>query len=474
MIRRSLILLAALALCATSYGDVLHLKTGGTVEGEIVEEAADKILIRTKFGVQQIARADIERVEKKETPEQEFERRKTEAAGNADALMEVYLWAKTNKMNRQATAVLREIIEVDPDNANARKLLGYVQHDGKWVTEKEKTKLEGDAQRQENERLGLVEHDGKWMTPEEKEEAIHLERGEIRVGDAWVSKKDYERSKRELEAQQEAAEHKAKGEFLVDGKWVPKAEAEAYYADIQHPYVTTGEFVNLHTNRGIDFADKMLVTADATYRLCHEFFGKAPAGGGKFDVFVAAELDDYNALGNQWGGDKSSNFSVFCSEWLPETDETPDIVSVALYFQSEQNTEMYVKHAVAEQYVMRLLGRDASDTPPRWFVDGVASYIERWQSPKLFTWSRDRLHQVGWVLKLKTLCGGGVLNEQSILQSGMLVAFLKSPDCPADVAEAFNEAVVAVNEGKKVSKSFRDLEKLIEKNEDAFLTFAQK
>ena len=64
MIRQSLILLASLALCATAYGDVLHLKTGGTVEGEIVEEAADKILIRTKFGVQQIARADIERVER--------------------------------------------------------------------------------------------------------------------------------------------------------------------------------------------------------------------------------------------------------------------------------------------------------------------------------------------------------------------------------------------------------------------------
>jgi len=58
-----------------------------------------------------------------------------------DALVELALWAKQNGMRLQANALLRKALRRDPDHEKARAALGYVKHDGKWLSKREAAEL---------------------------------------------------------------------------------------------------------------------------------------------------------------------------------------------------------------------------------------------------------------------------------------------------------------------------------------------
>ncbi len=417
----------------------------------------------------------------KESGDQEFTRKRGEVKdGDVDALFSLYTWAKANGIKKTKTdAVLRDIIKINPNHEQARDLLGYVRYHDEWVTAKEKERREIEDQRKEMEAKGMVLLDGKWVTKEEKEKAEHEKAGETLVEGVWVKKGDIERKKAELELQKAIEEHKAKGEYLVGtDKWVPKAEAEKYYADPAHPYAAIGEHVVLRTTKGIEFGEKSLVTAEGVYRRAKEFFGKEPnLANGKLEIFVASELNQYNELGNQLNADeKSSNYHAFTSPWIadPNDKKRMQITGVSFYFRDAKTSDIYLSHAAGELFVQHLLGPSPADTPPRWFIDGIASYFEGWADPKLFAWSRDNLRSQGDILKLKTLLQGYTPTEQQVRNAGLVIAFLKSPSCPADLSKEFSNAVAAVVDGQKISKAFRALEKSMIKAEDAFVQFANR
>lgn len=467
-------LLAVAAFAAAASGDVIHLKDGRTVEGTVVEKTDTKVVVQTKFGVNEFKASEVDRIETKATPKEEFNTRLAAAKGDAGGLFDLYLWAKGRGLATDAKKALREVVKVDPDHENARKLLGYVRFQDRWVTESEQKKLGAEAERKEMEAKGLVLHKGKWVTKDEKDAMVNEAKGLVLVDGEWVDKRAYERAMKEGQSARERAEKRAQGLFEVNGKWVAKGEAEAFYADLNNPYRADGDHVFLYTNNGIDFGDKMLVSAEAAYRDAKELFGKEPEGGRKFHVFVVANLEDYNALGNNFNADEqSSGFYEFGTPWLPENEQGIDLATATHYYQADSLTELYVKHAVAEQYIRRLIGAEAADPAPRWFIDGVAAYISRYDTPKLYSWSRDRLLALGGVLKLKTHFRSYQPNEQYILGGGAIVAWLKSGSAPEEVSAEFNAAVLAVNEGKKVSKAFRNFEKVLTKNEDAFRDFAE-
>lgn len=464
-----------LLLCAPAWSDVVHLKDGRKVEGTVVEQTDQKVVVQTKFGVNEFKASDVARVEKKATPEEEFKARREAADGDAAKLYELYLWAKAQGLKSEPSRVLRDVIKVDPEHENARKLLGYEKYEGEWLTEKELEKRKAEAERKDKEAKGLVLYKGEWIEPAEKEKRENEAKGLTLIDGEWVNKKDIERKQKEAERSRLRAENLAKGLYEVEGKWVPKSEAEAYYADLNNPYVAEGEHIQLHTNNGIDFGDKMLIEAEAAYRRTREFFGMEPnLNGGKFHVFVTRNLEDYNRLGNNFNADEqSSNFYVFASPWLGDNEQGIDLVTVTQFNTSNDLTAVYVAHATAEQFVRRLIGPTAADPAPRWFIDGVSAYISRFQNTNYYGWSRNRLIETGGVLKLKTHFGSYLPHEQQILGGGILVAWLKSDRCPEEVQKELADCVVAVTEGKKVQKAFRSLEKLLLKNEDAFRDFAE-
>ncbi len=466
-------LTCCLLLAAAAAADVVTMKDGRKFEGTVLEQTAEKVVIKTKFGVNELKAADVASVEIKSTPEEEFKQRREAAAGDAKALFDLYVWATSSGLKNQAKIALRDVIKVDPNHEEARRLLGYVRFEDRWVTEKERERLAADKERKDNEAKGLVLHEGKWMTPEEKEEAVNLAKGMVKVEGQWVDMKDKARKEEEAKRRQEAEEHRAKGEFFVNGKWIPRKEAEAFFADVQNPYRTEGDHILLCTNNGIEFGDRMLVTAEAAYRKAKDLLGAEPKlDGRKLPVFVVASLEDYNLLGNRMGADeKSSNYPAFVTPWLPEDQAGFDMVSVTQYYKDVSLTEVYVHHAVVEQYVRRIMGPTAADPAPRWFIDGVSSYIERWQGPKLFSWTRDRLIAVGGLLKMKTYFGSYQPSEQCILSGGLLTAFVKSDKCPEELLKEWNDSVAAVIAGEGVQKAFRSLEKAFTKHEDALREF---
>lgn len=59
-----------LFLFAISQADIIRLKDGGEIEGEITEEAPESIRVKTKIGHINVSRERIESIEKKEIPEE--------------------------------------------------------------------------------------------------------------------------------------------------------------------------------------------------------------------------------------------------------------------------------------------------------------------------------------------------------------------------------------------------------------------
>lgn len=144
-------LVLALLLAPFAAADTIEKRDGSKLDGQIVEEAADKVVIKTKFGVVTVPRADIIGITKGKTPADEFKDRWSECdKSDVLAMVEVAEFCSTNKLSREEKIVYRRILEVDPDHETARRGLGFENVDGKWVSKKELA--EAEARRKEEER----------------------------------------------------------------------------------------------------------------------------------------------------------------------------------------------------------------------------------------------------------------------------------------------------------------------------------
>lgn len=200
------LLLGALALSAAA--DVLHMKDGRRVEGVVVEETDAVVRLRTRLGVLEFRRADIERIERKKSALEEFEERWAKAESGED-FHALGLWAEERRMRKEAKRCMRRAVEVDPAHAAAHTWLGHVLHEGEWMAPEERDRRLREAERARRGAEGLVEYRGRWVTPEEK---AKLEQGLVLHEGRWMSFEDAQR---------------AQGLEEVEGRWIPRAEALA-------------------------------------------------------------------------------------------------------------------------------------------------------------------------------------------------------------------------------------------------------
>jgi hypothetical protein len=147
------LLLASLALPA--WGDVVHLKTGGSLEGQVVE-TDDGVIIKLPEGEIRISKDAIARIEKKTSAFEEYQRRAASLKhDDADGHFQLGLWAQNHDMKNQAKAHFLTVVALQPDHAQARHALGYRRVGDRWMTEEEEMRARG-----------LVDYKGQWMTPE--------------------------------------------------------------------------------------------------------------------------------------------------------------------------------------------------------------------------------------------------------------------------------------------------------------------
>ncbi len=140
MRRTPLILVAACLACAAAsaaLADVVYLKNGRKFEGT-VEEKDGNVIVRLERGSMTFAKADVDRVEKSAPPWEEYEARaRALKREDVSGHMELARWCKERKLDRQMRLELEQVVVADPENVEARGLLGHKRVGDKWLTPEE-------------------------------------------------------------------------------------------------------------------------------------------------------------------------------------------------------------------------------------------------------------------------------------------------------------------------------------------------
>ncbi|MHC4661459.1 MAG: HEAT repeat domain-containing protein [Planctomycetota bacterium] len=175
-------------LVSTAAADIVILKNGGRIEGEVIDQG-DSVLVRIKDGMTTtIQRKDIKEIIIKKSPLQIYEEKSFALAD--DDLLGHYalgLWCLDQGLNKEAEIELEKVIALDPEHEGARKQLGHEKADGKWLTKEEVMTQKG-----------FVKYRGKWMKKEEAEALQKKEELEDNI-DEWT--KAIERAKDEPPAE---------------------------------------------------------------------------------------------------------------------------------------------------------------------------------------------------------------------------------------------------------------------------------
>ena len=162
------LLCAALASAASA--DEVLLRTGGKLVGK-AEKSGDEVIVKSPNGEIRVKAAEVESITAGRTVWDDYAD-KLKSTDEKDAAAQVKLgdWCKEQSLFREARRHWTRAIEVDPDQADARKRLGFLRYEDRWLTE--------DAYYRAR---GFVREGGEWITSEEsrRRAAARLEREAI-------------------------------------------------------------------------------------------------------------------------------------------------------------------------------------------------------------------------------------------------------------------------------------------------------
>ncbi len=136
LVRYHIVLSVILTTCDPVRADVFHLAEGGEVVGQLAERGPKgEYIINTKLGGSvTLAKDQVEDVVRQSEHQQEYESRSRSLPDTVAAHRALATWCKEQQLAEHAEHHLRRIIELDPDDEQARTSLGYQQHQGQWLT----------------------------------------------------------------------------------------------------------------------------------------------------------------------------------------------------------------------------------------------------------------------------------------------------------------------------------------------------
>ena len=135
----------------------MYLKGGGRFSGRILEQTAEKVVIDFGDGTIGLPMEEVEEIVRGTSPLDEFEARASKLGPqDASGWRSLAQWASMRGLSAQSRAAYKKVLAVAPDDKEAREALGFVQVDGRWLTEEESYRARG-----------FVRYDGEWMTPAE-------------------------------------------------------------------------------------------------------------------------------------------------------------------------------------------------------------------------------------------------------------------------------------------------------------------
>ena len=454
--------------------DVIHLKDGRKIEGVIVSKDSKTVTIKTRFGQVEFDMSEVEKIEEKKTEEQLYEEMvKNTNAKDAAQMMKLVQWCYDNQLSSKAKKHLKEIISLDSNHAEARKLLGYVRYEGRWVTAKEKKKYEKEADRKKKEDAGLVEYNGEWIP---KEDLDNIKKGLVRHEGKWVTAEEKERLEKNLvlyEGEwipQEDVEKRKQGLIKIEGEWMTKEQADEICSDWETAWRLHSDHLTIRTNVSYDMAQKFLAEGESAYKTAKNFIGVEPnLKNGKLTIYLTADMETYNIVGNEMGDEKSSSYPIF------PVEETLEDGSVSVTYCENPKDLRYtmglIRHATIEQYCRKL---DLKEDLPVWFVKGFATKEERFFHPKYITWSKAALIREGGPVKFRQFLDSFNYSTREIYHAGFLFSYLQSQTAPDGVKESLGAVIAAIKVNKKISNAFAKFQTVLIRAEKDFLNYVDK
>lgn len=175
--------LALVLFAVPVLADDVILVNGAKLEGN-AQRVGDEVVVVTPGGELRLPASEVREIVPGRTVLDDYsERAESVEADDADALVALGDWCAEQKLDGRAKQHWQAALRVDGDHADARKRLGFLRHDGRWVTQNEYRRL----------------------------------RGFVLVEGEWVHRDELARREQEQQARQELAAHRAKIQKCVKG-----------------------------------------------------------------------------------------------------------------------------------------------------------------------------------------------------------------------------------------------------------------
>ena len=145
-------LLVSLAMASAALADEVVLKNGSVFSG-IVREEGDRVVVEMDFGSMSFKKVDVRSVSRGTEDVLSQFQEKARAAFDVKSMVELAAWAKDKGLTARAAELYRKVLVIDPDQADARKALGFEKVNGVWLTGDDLMTAKG-----------YVKVSGRWMT----------------------------------------------------------------------------------------------------------------------------------------------------------------------------------------------------------------------------------------------------------------------------------------------------------------------
>ncbi len=158
------------------FADRIVLTDGRVLEGVIVEENEDFIIVDTGRSKKTIELHRIALIEKSADIFSEYEQSLEDLRSHdVDGAYELGLWCMNKGLYPQAIDLFHRVIRLDKGHREAHEQLGYRRYNGEWLTEEEYLLREG-----------YVRYEGEWIPGEDQKK---YEQGLVQLDDGvWVPK----------------------------------------------------------------------------------------------------------------------------------------------------------------------------------------------------------------------------------------------------------------------------------------------
>ncbi|MDZ4659861.1 MAG: HEAT repeat domain-containing protein [Bythopirellula sp.] len=136
LVRYHIVLSVILITYVPARADIFHLTEGGQLVGQLAERGPnDEYIIHTQLGgTVTLAKDQVQEIVRQSEHQQDYESRSRSLPDTVAAHRSLATWCKEQQLAEHAEHHLRRIIELDPDDEQARTSLGYQQHQGQWLT----------------------------------------------------------------------------------------------------------------------------------------------------------------------------------------------------------------------------------------------------------------------------------------------------------------------------------------------------